>query len=152
MTQYVRIFPGYENEKMNVNNYKQYSEFIMSEESPGEGWYLVQKGTKPQLSKDQILGWTYRIENDVAYKDYFPMNLYSRSISKRKLMNVLKSKNLWEPIKSFMESAGVWDDFLMATTLDEDDQLLKNAIDLLDSQGIVTKEELNRIISMSIAD
>ena len=75
-----------------------------------------------------------------------------RSISKRKLMNVLKAVNLWTPIKGYMEQNDLWDDFAMATTLDDNDPLLTQAITALVSGGILTAEQAATIIDNSVSE
>ena len=147
-TQFVRIFPGSENARMNIMNWTEHCELMNAEESHGEGWYPVQKGQKPQLGPGQLLGWRYVVENGVALKEYFVWN-DNRDISKRKLMNNLKAANLWTIVKGFMEQNDIWDDFAMATTLEDDDQLIRDAVDRLANAGVATRETLEGIISNS---
>lgn len=76
----------------------------------------------------------------------------STQISKRKLMNNLKQFNLWEPVKTYMEQTGVWDDFLMSTTLEKNDPLITEAVSALVGMGVLTTEQADEIIAASIAD
>lgn len=153
MNQFVKIFEGCENARMNADNWQKYSELVTAEEAPDESWYLVQKQAKPILQLGQILGWTYRIdqEDGVAYKEYFVWE-GAKDISKRKLMNNLKAANLWTLVKGFMEQNDIWDDFAMATTLDSNDPLLLGAVTQLVAAGITDKETLEGIINSSVAD
>ena len=150
-TTFVRIFPGSEHARMNVENWQKYSELVTAEESPGEGWYPVQKGQKPQLGPGQLLGWKYTVENGVALKEYFVWN-DNRDISKRKLMNNLKAANLWILVKGFMEQHDLWEDFALATTLDSNDPLLLGAVTQLVEAGITDKETRDGIIAASVAN
>lgn len=66
-----------------------------------------------------------------------------RSFSKRKLYNAFKSRGLWDSVVSYMESAGVWEDWEYSTTLDEDDELMTAAIEALSAQiGAATMEAI----------
>ena len=152
--QFVKIFEGCENTRMNAENWQEYSELVTAEEAPDESWYLVQKQQKPILQPGQILGWTYRIdqEDGVAYKEYFVWGEDVKDISKRKLMNNLKAANLWTLVKGFMEQHDIWEDFALATTLDSNDPLLLGAVTQLVAAGITDKETLEGIINSSIAD
>lgn len=153
MNQFVKIFEGCENARMNADNWQEYSELVTAEEAPDESWYLVQKQQKPTLQPGQILGWTYRVdqEDGVAYKEYFVWE-EAKDISKRKLMNNLKAANLWTLVKGFMEQHDIWEDFALATTLDSNDPLLLGAVTQLVAAGITDKETLEGIINSSVAD
>lgn len=152
--QFVKIFEGCENARMNAENWQEYSELVTAEEAPDESWYLVQKQQKPVLWPGQTLGWTYRIdqEDGVAYKEYFIWGEDVKDISKRKLMNNLKAANLWTLVKGFMEQNDIWEDFALATTLDSNDPLLLGAKTQLVAAGITDKETLDGIIAASVAD
>lgn len=152
--QFVKIFEGCENARMNAENWQEYSKLVTAEEAPDESWYLVQKQEKPVLQPGQILGWTYRIdqEDGVAYKEYFVWGEDVKDISKRKLMNNLKAANLWTLVKGFMEQNDIWEDFALATTLDSNDPLLLGAVTQLVAAGITDRETLEGIINSSVAD
>lgn len=75
-----------------------------------------------------------------------------RSLSKRKLMNALKAANLWTSVKSYMEANDVWDDFAMATTLDEDESLVQTAIGALKASIPLTDEQVESILGQSEAE
>lgn len=153
MNQFVKIFEGCENARMNADNWQEYSELVTAEEAPDESWYLVQKQAKPSLQPGQILGWTYRVdqEDGVAYKEYFVWE-EPKDISKRKLMNNLKEANLWTLVKGFMEQNDIWEDFALATTLDSNDPLLLAAKTQLVAAGITDAATLDGIINNSVAD
>jgi len=75
-----------------------------------------------------------------------------RSLSKRKLYNALKSRGLWDGVKQYLEAHDLWDDFALATTLDEDDPLIKEAIGTLEAALSLTDEDVERILAASVAD
>ena len=151
--EFVKIFAGAENARMNAMTWQNYSEIVKAEEAPDESWYLVQKQEKPVLQPGQTLGWSYRIDQDdgVAYKEYFVWEDV-KDISKRKLMNNLKAANLWTLVKGFMEQNDIWEDFALATTLDSNDPLLLGAKTQLVAAGITDRETLDGIIAASVAD
>ena len=82
------------------------------------------------------------------YKDKPPRNL---ELSKRKLMNNLKTAKIWDTIKESLVQSGKWDDFLMATTLEEQDPMMQNAIAGVASLG-VSQEDIEKILVNSQYD
>ena len=75
-----------------------------------------------------------------------------RSLSKRKLYRALGAAGIWEGAKSYMESAGCWEDWQYATTLDEDDPLIVAAVAALKAQLGLTDEQVEAILSASVAE
>ncbi len=75
-----------------------------------------------------------------------------RSLSKRKLYRALGAAGIWEGAKSYMESAGVWEDWQYATTLDEDDPLIVSAVAVLEAQLGLTDEQVEAILAASVAE
>ena len=73
-----------------------------------------------------------------------------RSLSKRKLYIALKAQGIWAAVKSYMEAAGCWEDFSLATTLDEDDPLIVAAIAALKVDLGLTDEQVAAIIDASV--
>ena len=63
----------------------------------------------------------------------------------------LKAINLWDQVRTFLEENNVIDDFYLATTLDEQDPLMQNAINVLKVQLNVSDEEIEQILENSIA-
>ena len=78
-----------------------------------------------------------------------PRNL---SISKRKLMNALKGLGIWTQVKAFLETNDYWDDFDMATTLDEQEEMMQRAINALKTAFSLSEETIENIIVNSIAE
>ena len=75
-----------------------------------------------------------------------------RSLSKRKLYRALGAAGIWEGAKSYMEGAGVWEDWQFATTLDEDDPLIVSAVAALKQSLGLTDEQVETILSASVAE
>jgi len=75
-----------------------------------------------------------------------------RSLSKRKLYNIFNEMGKWEQVQQFMELNGVWMDFTLATTLDDDDPLVLAASQAL--QGIldISAEQMQSILDRAVAD
>ena len=63
----------------------------------------------------------------------------------------LKAINLWDQVRTFLEENNAIDDFYLATTLDEQDPLMQNAINVLKVQLNVSDEEIEQILENSIA-
>jgi len=75
-----------------------------------------------------------------------------RTFSKRKLYRALSTADVWTAAKAYMESAGVWEDWEYATTLDEDDPLLVAAVAALKTQLGLTDEQVEAILAASVAE
>jgi hypothetical protein len=75
-----------------------------------------------------------------------------RSLSKRKLYRALGAAGIWEGAKSYMEGAGVWEDWQFATTLDEDDPLIVAAVAALKQSLGLTDEQVEAILAASVAE
>lgn len=75
-----------------------------------------------------------------------------RSLSKRRLYRALSAAGIWEPVKAYMESVGAWTDFDLATTLDEDDPLIVAAVAALKAQLGLTDEQVEAILTASVAE
>jgi len=75
-----------------------------------------------------------------------------RSLSKRRLYRALAAAGLWEPVKGYMEQAGVWEDFALATTLDEDDPLIVAAVAALQAQLGLDDATVAGLLDESVAE
>ena len=75
-----------------------------------------------------------------------------RSLSKRRLYDALNSLGLWNQTQEYMETTGSWMVFTLATTLDEDDPLIVQAIAALKVSLGLTDEQVESIISASVAE
>lgn len=76
-----------------------------------------------------------------------------RSLSKVKLMRALKARELWFPVKSFIEASEDYsDEWELSTTLDEDNELIVSAIAALKAQLGLTDEQVEAILAASVAE
>lgn len=76
-----------------------------------------------------------------------------RSLSKRNLMNALKSRNLWTAVKGYMQSTDdLWEQWEASTTLDEDEDLVKDAVTALKASLGLTDEQVEAIMAESEAE
>lgn len=75
-----------------------------------------------------------------------------RSLSKRKLYRALAAEGVWPAVKGYMESAGCWEDFQLATTLDEDDPLIQDAVVALKASLGLTDEKVEALLAASVAE
>lgn len=74
-----------------------------------------------------------------------------RSLSKRKLYRGLVEAGIWEQVKEYMEANGVWEDWMFATTLDEDDPLIVAAIQALEIDLQIPSETIQQLLAASVA-
>lgn len=124
------------------------------------GWYRLEETPAPEPR-----GGGYHFEARYAYdNDEAPTRVVRswaevqdpppppRSLSKRKLYRALGAAGIWEGAKSYMESAGCWEDWQYATTLDEDDPLIVAAVAALKQSLGLTDEQVEQILAASVAE
>ena len=123
------------------------------------GWYRLEETPMPEPREG------YHFEARYAYdSDETPTRVVRswaevqdpppppRSLSKRKLYRALGAAGIWEGAKSYMESAGCWEDWQYATTLDEDDPLIVAAVAALKQSLGLTDEQVEAILAASVAE
>ena len=75
-----------------------------------------------------------------------------RSLSKVKLMRALKERQLWAAVKAFIQSnENLADEWELSTTLDEDHDLVKNAVGALRTQLEIPEQTIKEILAESVA-
>lgn len=80
-------------------------------------------------------------ETDEPIEGYEPMKYSTLSI-KRELAKIGK----WDITKELLNTAGYWDDYVLANYLSENDDVFKTACAALVARGIVTESELNELL------
>lgn len=76
-----------------------------------------------------------------------------RSLSKVRLMRALKERQLWTAVKAFIQSSeSLADEWELSTTLDEDHELVKNAVGALQSQLGIPEQTIKEILAESVAE
>ena len=117
-----------------------------SDETLIENGYLEMADNLPEIPIGMIVsGVTYEERENKIYNVY-EFSKRNLSLSKRKLMNNLKNKELWTMTKNYMERTGKTEDWQVSTTLDEQDPMLQEAFqDFLDKQYIIP-QQLEEII------
>lgn len=73
---------------------------------------------------------------------------YSRRLLYREFMRL----GVWDKVQAWMQSQGVWEDFLFATTLESDDALMVGAIKALPAVIGITDAQLREVLSRCISD
>ena len=112
--------------------------------NPREGYHL-----EPRYAYDSAETPTRILQTWEVVQDAPPP---PRSLSKRKLYRALGAAGIWEGAKSYMESAGCWEDWQYATTLDEDDPLIVAAVAALKQSLGLTDEAVEAILAASVAE
>lgn len=75
-----------------------------------------------------------------------------KDLSKVKLYRKFKSMGIWEQVKDWMQAQpGVWEEWDYSTTLEPDNQLVKNAKTVLKEQFGFSDETIKEIMDSSIA-
>lgn len=122
------------------------------------GFYLVQEDPEveppePVDGKHQEERYRFDAEQELIFKRYIlvddpPRNL---SLSKRKLMNNFKELGIWENVRAFMVNQGYWDDWEASTTLDEQEEMMQDAIVALKTAFSLSDEVVEQILTSSEA-
>lgn len=108
---------------------------------PEPGYHLEERYS----FSDNTITRTYIIVED-------PPSDRNLSLSKRKLMNAFKTLGIWTQVKAFLEANDYWDDFDMATTLDEQEEMMQRAITALKTAFSLSDEAVENIIVNSVAE
>lgn len=154
MIEFVRIKSGAKTARMLNRQYPLYVVIRRSEESPGEGFYPVEKiGPKPVPTGREQLGYTYTLDETrgVMRKEYF-LETPPRTFSKLRLVAALMDAGYWTQVKAFIEARGLMDLYLAAQTFREDDPHFAPALEELKSQLAVPDEEVEKILSAAQTD
>lgn len=112
---------------------------------PQEGYHL-----EPRYAYDDAEHPTRIVQSWVQVEDPPPP---PRSLSKVRLMRALKARELWFPVKSFIQASEDYsDEWELSTTLDEDNELIVSAIAALKAQLGLTDEQVEAILAASVAE
>lgn len=157
MNEYVKIKSGAQSAKMLCREWKQFVELAKQEESPGDGWYLVEKSpNKPILAADEELAFAYDIHDGIASKTYFAVkkgtSFMPRIFSKLKIVAALIKSGIWEQVKQLIIDQGLWDLFNAAQEFQEGNEFFDDGITMLKEQLQWTDEQTEALLSQCIKD
>lgn len=118
------------------------------------GWYLCKDVAKPiSVSNEyyRIVGW--RRDGLDAIPQFEPVYrpILPVEYSKRLLYREFVAMGKWGALEAFMREQGIYEDFLFSTTLESDDEFMKNAIEALPSVLGISKEKLQEVLDKCVA-
>jgi len=123
------------------------------------GWYRLEETPMPEPREGYHFEARYTYDSDEtptcvvrSWAEVQDPPPPPRSFSKRRLYRALSTAGVWAATKTYMEGAGVWEDWDFATTLDEDDPLIVSAVAALKAQLGLTDEQVEAILSASVAE
>lgn len=113
------------------------------------GWYRLVDSEPPQTYSNEfakVVGYTFSTTTctqayEIRWRPYVP-----RTFSKLDLIVLLKQIGKWESAKALIRSSGYEDEWLAAQNISEDNEFFTAAVDAAVAQGIVTREDVSRII------
>lgn len=119
------------------------------------GWYKIKSADKPVAYSNEVYRLAgYRREGldavpfySRSFKPVVPVE-YSRRLLYREFVTL----GAWDKVRDWMQSQGVWEDFLFATTLESDDALMVGAIKAIPGVIGITEAQLKEILSRCVAD
>lgn len=113
--------------------------------NPRDGYHL-----EPRYAYDSAEAPTRVVRSWAEVQDPPPP---PRSLSKVKLMRALKARSLWISVKAFIEASEDYaDEWALSTTLDEDNALIVSAVAALKQSLGLTDEQVETILSASVAE
>lgn len=124
------------------------------------GWYRLENTPAPETQDGYHAEPRYAYDNDdtptrivQSWEEVADPPPPPRSLSKVKLMRALKAKEIWLPVKAFIAASEDYaDEWELSTTLDEDNELIVSAVAALKSQLGLTDEQVEEILSASVAE
>lgn len=81
-----------------------------------------------------------------------PTRVPTKDLSRVKLYREFKKLGIWGQVKTWMQSQdGVWEEWEYSTTLEQDNELVQNAITVLKTSFGLTNEQIDAIMEASRA-
>lgn len=81
-----------------------------------------------------------------------PTRVPTKDLSRVKLYREFKKLGIWDQVKAWMQSQdGVWEEWEYSTTLEQDNELVQNAIIVLKTSFGLTNEQIDAIMEASRA-
>jgi len=75
-----------------------------------------------------------------------------RSLSRKKLRDAFVELGVWNAVRDYLQTSDKWEIFLLSTTLDEDNELVQEAIGALRETFGLSQEQIESILSASVAE
>ncbi len=157
MNEYVRIRSGADSAKMANREFPAFVELVFAETCP-EGFHPVVKDAgKPEPGEGQELAYTYQIQADgTARKSYFLVpagtSFRPRTFSKLKCYAALSELGKWAEAKAWIEEAGLWDAFLLARDVAEDNPLFVSGLAALGGRLGLSDGQVEEILAKCVAE
>ena len=127
--------------------------------SPARGKFFVPEGPAFEALLDDariaafLRGFQHALILEREELSLLSAGLVSAVLSEaEKLYRALAAEGVWPAVKGYMESAGCWEDFQLATTLDEDDPLIQDAVAALTASLGLTDEKVEALLAASVAE
>lgn len=153
MKQYVRIKSGAKTATMANSEFGYFVELRSAESAPGDEWHeVVKQDGKPTPGDGEELAYTYTVREDgTALKTYFLVakgkSYRSRTFSKLKAVAVLTKAGYWDSCKKFIEDAGLYDLYLAANELDEDNEHFVQGLGKIQAELGLTDEQVESLLA-----
>lgn len=117
---------------------------------------VVDEPYEDEIPEKHHLEERFRLNNDfseiIRYYIVVEDEKRNLSLSRRKIMNEMKEREIWTQVKEFLVAMNLWEDFEMSTTLDEQEPLMQNAIGALKSAFHLSDETIEEILVNSAAE
>ena len=123
------------------------------------GWYRLRETPAPDAREG------YHVERRYAYDDAgAPTAIVEswvevqdpppppRSLSRKKLRDAFVELGVWNAVRDYLQTSDKWEIFLLSTTLDEDNELVQEAIGALRETFGLSQEQIESILSASVAE
>ena len=156
MTEYVKFLNGGTSATMTNREFRNFVDLVKSDSSPGEEWWPIEKVLpKPTPSEGEELAYSYTVRDGVAYKEYMLVpagkSFMPRAFSKLKIVAALMNAGVWPQVKAYIEQAGLYDLYLAAQIFTEDNEYFASGKTQLQTALGWTDEQVEAVLSASVA-
>lgn len=107
---------------------------------PEDGYWFTPSGWEETETEVRRTYEKHEVQPEVQVVKY----------SKLKLITALKAAGKWAEVKALIESAGLWDEWLVCSYLKSDYEQFETAKQAVADAGIATAEEVEEILSQSV--
>lgn len=157
MTEYVKFVNGATSATMANRESSKFVRLARAEESPGEGWWPVQKVLpKPVPGEGEELAYSYTVRDGVAYKEYMLVpqgkSFVPRVFSKLKVVAALMQAGVWAQVKAYIEQEGLYDLYLAAQEFAEDNEYFTRGKTALQTALGWTDEQVEAVLAASVKE
>ena len=135
---------------------------IAEDETAPDGWYLFERtGTKREAGDGEVRAFHFTVADGVVKREYLVISEEEakkgkwhkpRTFSKLKLYAAVKSLGLWADVKAWLEASDLWDAFVLAQDVAEDNEQFAAGIKTFKEKFALSDERVEEILASCVAE